>query len=128
MSKSTNIVKLSNGENIICNVVSDTDKHIEIESPLKMETISRVTKTGIVESLSLGKWMQPFSDRKTFSLNKNLVIINIPATIGLEKYYEYVLKKMDLGDGPSEEDLKAIEEEERQDVMSEYIKDGFTIH
>ena len=128
MSKSTNIVKLSNGENIICNVISDTDKHIEIESPLKMETISRVTKTGVVESLSLGKWMQPFSDRKTFSLNKNLVIINIPVTIGLEKYYEYVLKKMDLGDGPSEEDLKAIEEEERQDVMSEYIKDGYTIH
>ena len=127
MSKSTNIVKLSNGENIICNVVSDTDKHIEIESPLKMETISRVTKTGVVESLSLGKWMQPFSDQKTISLNKNLVIINLPVTIGLEKYYEYVLKKMDLGDGPSEEDLKAIEEEERQDVMSEYIKDGFTI-
>ena len=64
MSKSTNIVKLSNGENLICNVVSDTDKHIEIESPLKMETISRVTKTGVVESLSLGKWMQPFSDER----------------------------------------------------------------
>ena len=128
MSKSTNIVKLSNGENLICSVVCDTDKHIEIKSPLKMETISRVTKTGVVESLSLGKWMQPFSDQKTISLNKNLVIINLPVTIGLEKYYEYVLKKMDLGDGPSEEDLKAIEEEERQDVMSEYIKDGFTIH
>ena len=128
MSKSTNIVKLSNGENLICNVVSDTYKHREIESPLKMETISRVTKTGIVESLSLGKWMQPFTDQKTISLNKNLVIINLPVTIGLEKYYEYVLKKMDLGDGPSEEELKAIEEEERQDVMSEYIKDGYTIH
>ena len=127
MSK-INLIKLSNGENLICNVVTDTDKHIEIESPLKMETISRVTKTGIVESLSLGKWMQPFSDQKTISLNKNLVIINLPVTIGLEKYYEYVLKKMDLGDGPSEEDLKAIEEEERQDVMSEYIKDGYTIH
>ena len=112
MSKSTNIVKLSNGENIICNVVSDTDRHIEIESPLKMETISRVTKTGVVESLSLGKWVQPFSDQKTISLNKNLVIINLPVTIGLEKYYEYVLKKMDLGDGPSEEDLKAIEEDD----------------
>ena len=70
-------VKLSNGENIICNVVSDTDRHIEIESPLKMETISRVTKTGIVESLSLGKWMQPFSDQKTISLNKNYAHICI---------------------------------------------------
>ena len=131
MSKSTNIVKLSNGENLICTVVCDTDKHIEIESPLKMETISRVTKTGVVESLSLGKLMQPFTDQKTISLNKNLVIINLPVTIGLEKYYEYVLKKMDLGDGPSEDELKAIEEEEKQglkDQMLEYIKDGYTIH
>ena len=38
---------------------------------------------------------------------------------------------MDLGDGPSEEELKAIEEEEKQDLqdqMLEYIKDGYTIH
>ena len=48
MSK-INLIKLSNGENIICNVVTDTDKHIEVESPLKMETISRVTKSGVVE-------------------------------------------------------------------------------
>ena len=126
-----NVIKLSNGENIICNVVNDSDKTIEIKSPLKMETISRVTKTGIVESLSLGKWMQPFSDESTFSLNKTSVILNTPVTIGLSKYYEFVLKKMDLGDGPSEEELKAIEEEEKQglkDQMLEYIKDGYTIH
>ena len=126
-----NLIKLSNGENIICNVVTDTDKHIEVESPLKMETISRVTKTGVVESLSLGKWVQPFSDQKTISLNKNILVINLPVTIGLGKYYEYVLKKMDLGDGPSEEELKAIEEEEKKDLqeqMLEYMKDGYTIH
>ena len=77
------------------------------------------------------KWILPFSDQKNISLNKNKVIINLPVTIGLEKYYEYVLKKMDLGDGPSEEELKAIEEEEKQglkDQMLEYIKDGYTIH
>ena len=131
MSKSTNIVKLSNGENLICNVVSDTDKHIEIESPLKMETISRVTKTGVVESLSLVRWMQPYCDDKQFALSKNNVILNSPVSIGLGKYYEFILKKMDLGDGPSEEELKAIEEEEKQglkDQMLEYIKDGYTIH
>ena len=115
MSKSTNIVKLSNGENLICNVVTETDKHIEIESPLKMETISRVTKTGIVESLSLGKWMQPFTDQKTISLNKNLVIINLPVTIGLGKYYEYVLKSMgrlQLIAEPTDKELNEIENDE----------------
>ena len=38
---------------------------------------------------------------------------------------------MDLDDGPSEEELKAIEEEEKKDLkdqMLEYIKDGYTIH
>ena len=125
------VIKLSNGENIICNVVNDSDKTIEIKSPLKMETISRVTKTGIVESLSLGKWMQPFSDKNTFSLNKTSVILNTPVTIGLSKYYEFVLKKMDINKGPSEEELKAIEEEEKQelkDQMLEYIKNDVTIH
>ena len=125
------VIKLSNGENLICDVISDSDTTLNVKSPLKMETISRVTKTGVVESLSLGKWVQPFSDQKTISLNKNIVIINLPVTIGLGKYYEYVLKKMDLGDGPSEEELKAIEEEEKQglkDQMLEYIKDGYTIH
>ena len=126
--KDYQVVKLSNGENLICDVISDSDTTLNVKSPLKMETISRVTKSGIVESLSLGKWVQPFSDQKTISLNKNIVIINLPVTIGLEKYYEYVLKKMDLGDGPSEEELKAIEEEEKQDQMLEYIKDGYTIH
>ena len=125
------VIKLSNGENLICDVISDSDTTLNVKSPLKMDPLSKFTKSGVVESLSLGKWMQPFSDQKTISLNKNLVIINLPVTIVLEKYYEYVLKKMDLGDGPSEEELKAIEEEEKQglkDQMLEYIKDGYTIH
>ena len=96
-----------------------------------METISRVTKTGIVESLSLGKWMQPFSNENTFSLNKNTIIVNSPVTVGLGKYYEFVLKKMDIDKGPSEEELKAIEEEEKKelkDQMLEYMKNDVTIH
>ena len=133
MSKSTNIVKLSNGENLICNVVSDTDKHIEIESPLKMETLSKFTKSCVVESLSLVRWMQPYCDNEQFALSKNNVILNSPVSIGLGKYYEFILKKMDGLEipQPTENELKAIEEEEKQelkDQMLEYIKDDVTIH
>ena len=131
MNKNYSIVKLSNGENIICNIVNDSEKTIEIKSPLKMETISRVTQTGIVESSRLGKWMQPFSNENTFSLNKNTIIVNSPVTVGLGKYYEFVLKKMDIDKGPSEEELKAIEEEEKKelkDQMLEYMKNDVTIH
>ena len=89
------VIKLSNGENLICDVVSESDTRLNVKSPLKMETLSRVTKTGIIESLSLVRWMQPFCDSEQFELSKNNVILNSPVSIGLGKYYEFTLKKMD---------------------------------
>ena len=127
------VIKLSNGENLICDVVSESDTRLNVKSPLKMETLSRVTKTAIVESLSLVRWMQPFCDSEQFELSKNNVILNSPVSIGLGKYYEFTLKKMDglQIPQPTEDELKAIEEEEKQelkDQMLEYIKDDVTIH
>ena len=66
-------------------------------------------------------------------LNKNNIILNMPVSIGLGKYYEFILKKMDGLDipQPTEDELKAIEEEEKQelkDQMLEYIKNDVTIH
>ena len=127
------VIKLSNGENLICDVVSESDTRLNVKSPLKMETLSRVTKTGIIESLSLVRWMQPFCDSEQFELSKNNVILNSPVSIGLGKYYEFTLKKMDglQIPQPTEDELKAIEEEEKQelkDQMLEYIKNDVTIH
>ena len=127
------VIKLSNGENLICDVISDSDTTLNVKSPLKMETLSKFTKSGVVESLSLVRWMQPYCDDKEFALSKNNVILNMPVSIGLGKYYEFILKKMDGLDipQPTEDELKAIEEEEKQDQkdqMLEYIKDDVTIH
>ena len=131
--KDYQVVKLSNGENLICDVISDSDTTLNVKSPLKMETLSKFTKSGVVESLSLVRWMQPYCDNEQFALSKNNVILNSPVSIGLGKYYEFILKKMDGLDipQPSEEELKAIEEEEKQelkDQMLEYIKNDVTIH
>ena len=127
------VIKLSNGENLICDVISDSDTTLNVKSPLKMETLSKFTKSGVVESLSLVRWMQPYCDDKEFALSKNNVILNSPVSIGLGKYYEFILKKMDGLNipQPTEDELKAIEEEEKQeskDQMLEYIKDDVTIH
>ena len=127
------VIKLSNGENLICDVVSDSDTTLNVKSPLKMETLSKFTKSGVIESLSLVRWMQPYCDNEQFALSKNNVILNSPVSIGLGKYYEFILKKMDGLEipQPTESELKAIEEEEKQelkDQMLEYIKDGVTIH
>ena len=127
------VIKLSNGENLICDVISDSDTTLNVKSPLKMETLSKFTKSGVVESLSLVRWMQPYCDDKEFALSKNNIILNSPVSIGLGKYYEFILKKMDGLEipQPTEDELKAIEEEEKQDQkdqMLEYIKDDVTIH
>ena len=127
------VIKLSNGENLICDVISDSDTTLNVKSPLKMETLSKFTKSGVVESLSLVRWMQPYCDNEEFALSKSNVILNSPVSIGLGKYYEFILKKMDGLEipQPTEDELKAIEEEEKQDQkdqMLEYIKDDVTIH
>ena len=127
------VIKLANGENLICDVISDSDTTMLVRSPLKMETLSKITKSGVIESLSLVRWLQPFCDENKFTLSKNTVILNSPVSIGLGKYYEFILKKMNGLDipQPSEEELKAIEEEEKQelkDQMLEYIKNDVTIH
>ena len=127
------VIKLSNGENLICDVIGDSDTTLNVKSPLKMETLSKFTKGGVIESLSLVRWMQPFCDEEKFTLSKNTVILNSPVSIGLGKYYEFILKKMDGLEipQPTESELKAIEEEEKQelkDQMLEYIKNDVTIH
>ena len=127
------VIKLANGENLICDVIRDSDTTLLVRSPLKMETLSKFTKGGVIESLSLVRWMQPFCDEEKFTLSKSTVILNSPVSIGLGKYYEFILKKMDGLDipKPTEDELKAIEEEEKQelkDQMLEYIKNDVTIH
>ena len=127
------VIKLANGENLICDVISDSDTTLNVKSPLKMETLSKFTKSGVVESLSLVRWMQPYCDDEQFALSKNNIILNSPVSIGLGKYYEFILKKMDGLEipQPTENELKAIEEEEKQDQkdqMLEYIKNDVTIH
>ena len=127
------VIKLANGENLICDVIRDSDTTLLVSSPLKKETLSRFTKGGVVESLSLVRWMQPYCDEQKFTLSKSTVILNSPVSIGLGKYYEFILKKMDGLEipQPTEDELKAIEEEEKQelkDQMLEYIKDDVTIH
>jgi len=131
MNKNYSIVKLTNGESIICNVIHNDNNSIVVESPLKLESYSRITKQGVSESLSLVRWMQPFSSQKNFTLQKSSVVINAEASIGLGKYYEFILRKIDGLDliEPTEDELKQIEiEEEREIIEEEFKKSNITIH
>jgi len=121
------IVKLSNGEDIICEVLEIKDTQIHISEPLKMETINKVTDDGASESLALGRWLQPYSDENIFQIERNSIVIMTPASIGLIKYYEYVMttiERMELSDvEATDKDLDSIIKQELhlKSLMSMYI-------
>ena len=89
------IIKLKNGEDLICNVLDNENGRLKVESPLKMETVNRISKKGLTESLALTRWIQPYSDEDYFFIESNSIIIMTPASVGMTRYYEYVLKSYD---------------------------------
>ena len=113
------VIKLSNGEDIICNVEELESGKFKITSPLKMCTQSKITERGVIESLGLSRWVQVYSDQPYYNIEKNSVVIMTPASEGLGRYYEHVLKSMHTAElkGPTDEELDSIEEEE------EYLDD-----
>ena len=93
------IVKLSNGEDIICIIENnEPGKECKVSYPLLMQIIPQRTPEGFVESLRLSKWVQPFTDSSFFEIKSNNIILVADASPELCKYYEYILSKMDEDD------------------------------
>ena len=114
------VIKLSNGEDIVCivheNTTSRESGKLKVSSPLRMDTITKQTDKGTMESLALSRWVQPYSDEKVFNIEKNSVVIMTPASVGLSRYYEYVLRNIKeevkvVDTPPTKKDLKIIEDE-----------------
>ena len=89
------VIKLKNGEDLICNVLDNENGRLKVATPLKMETVNRISKKGLTESLALTRWIQPYSDEDHFFIETNSIIIMTPASVGMTRYYEYVLKSYD---------------------------------
>ena len=109
------VIKLSNGEDIICKVENLDSGKFKVTSPLKMSTHTKVTEKGAVESLGLSRWVQVYSDQPYYIIEKSGVVIVTPASEGLCRYYEYVLNsmnKIEMIKGPTQEELDEIEEDE----------------
>ena len=96
------VLKLANGEEIICevdfeqyDVEVDLPKRVyEIKDPLLMTHTREISSEGMREGLSLSRWFQPFTEQKYFSIPATTVVTSAEASPGLAKYYEYVLKRI----------------------------------
>ena len=119
------IIKLKNGEDLICNVLDNENGRLKVTTPLKMETVNRISKKGLTESLALTRWIQPYSDEEHFFIESNSIIIMTPASVGMTRYYEYVLKSYDglVLKEAKEERVEKIREEKQKSSKLEVDDD-----
>ena len=119
------IIKLKNGEDLICNVLDNENGRLKVSSPLKMETVNRISKKGLTESLALTRWIQPYSDEDHFFIESNSIIIMTPASVGMTRYYEYVLKSYDglVLKSAKEETIEKIRSEKQKSSKLEIDED-----
>ena len=120
------VLKLANGEDIICevdfeqyNVKKELTKRVyEIQNPLLITHTKEMSPEGIREGLSLSRWFQPFTEQKYFSIPATTVVTSAAASPGLSKYYEYVLKR--IGD---DYDEIVTNEKELDDYTNDEVYD-----
>jgi uncharacterized secreted protein with C-terminal beta-propeller domain len=94
ISDTYKILKLISGESIICELSEDDGKY-EISKPLLMNVHQKMTRKGMTESLELSRWVQPFTEQKSFAIDPKHVIIMLPASPGLSIFYEGVIYKIE---------------------------------
>jgi hypothetical protein len=127
MKENTQIIKLSNGEDLIATLIADGVDTVTIVDPLRMRVFSRATKDGMVESMSLGRWIEPFCDKSDYNISKNQIITTAPASFAMQRYYDYMLltAKEHLTDIPeipktNEDEVELVNE--RLKVLQQYMK------
>ena len=124
------IIKLTNGENLICQLGDNIDNgEYKINSPLKMEVHSVLTKEGPVDSLNLSRWIGPYTEQSKFSIKSDHVLLIANASPGLSRYYEHVMKEINQLDGPEKRlELDNIVDEDVYDELLEEHESSNTIH
>ena len=119
----TRVIKLANGESIVCTCVptrtDEGSQTLHIIHPLKMELKNRITKKGIVEALTLSRWLQPFTESDEFDIEKTSIITNTEASFALNNYYQMMLNSYSEADAvtnvqPTPEALERVEEYEQE--------------
>ena len=134
----TRVIKLANGESIVCTCIptrtDEASTKLHVLHPLKMELKNRITKKGVVEALSLSRWLQPFTESDEFDIEKSTIITITQASYALNNYYQFMLDSYSAADAetnepiiqPKKEDIYEEEDEfenteEVRKMFNEYV-------
>mgnify|MGYP001160925952 FL=1 len=130
------VMKFTNGDEVICELKHTEGNRFKISQPFKLVTVTVADKNGSVEeNLALRKWTS-FTDDKVFMIDRQQVVVHYGASVGLAKYYEYVLRKykaagddiartVDLEKEVREYKVEAKTEDSPQQEEDEEILDEF---
>ena len=88
MNKEIRLLKLTNGEDVIANVDTTNPKLYHLYNPLVMKMHSKLTSNGVQEGLHLSRWVAPFTEERSFSIEKKHIVLDTEVSIGLSRYYE----------------------------------------
>ena len=124
------VVKLTNGEEIICQLGDDIDNgEYKINFPLKMEVHSVLTKQGPVDSLNLSRWIGPYTEQSRFLIKSDHILLVANASPGVSRYYEHIIKEIKQLDDPEKRSsLDDIRDEDVYDNLLEELESSNTIH
>ena len=97
------------------------DDSYEITHPLKMQVESKLTRHGPVDSLSLSRWIGPYTEQSLFSIKTAHVLIVADASEGLSRYYEHVRKEIVKRDSPNYR--KSLDDIDNEEVYEDPLAD-----
>ena len=120
----TRVIKLANGESIVCTCiptrVDEASDKLHIIHPLKMELKNRITKKGVVEALTLSRWLQPFTESDEFDIEKSTIITVTSASYALNNYYNFMLDSFNSADFESNEPVIQLKDDIEEDYEEGY--------
>jgi hypothetical protein len=132
MNDTIRVFKFSNGESIVGSIFDNDDlfdfnKPLQISFPLKLHVISKMTRNGPADSLSLTPWVHPMSEEEYIDINAQNVIMTAPATSGLIKYYNHCINQFEFHEQPDAYELDATDDELDEIELEETIEELMNI-
>jgi hypothetical protein len=89
------IVKLTSGDSILCQVLSDTDDNILIRDPLQINVISNSTPDGIRSATYYAPWFQGTDSRIHMIRKMHILSAAIPDQATKEEYARIAAERFD---------------------------------
>ena len=120
------ILKLTNGENLICQINDDVDNgEYKIKFPLKIEVHSLMTKEGPAESLNLSRWIGPYTEQSRFLIKSEHILFVVNASKNLCRFYEHAINEIKQLDAPEKRSFK---NDINDELLEELEPPNKTIH